>query len=794
MIRRPPRSTQSRSSAASDVYKRQEKKGADPVIAKFVRDIFRKFKTEDKHYYLNIVREKFDFFACLELKDKKKANERRQEFARMLLTSLKIIQDDTNQQEKNPDYYVTLVRDLLDHNFIDCLANVPLDKVSEYFNAILKCELEKDDVLKFVVLYRLRNLSKLASDEEKFQSFITEQLLPSNILKFANQSSDETKAYASKITKILSGVLNWNVGLILKGLNDPQYSQLYCSLLSFYLWKYHEHFINEENAQKDLIYCGESYLSYLLYFNVTQDKLQNDQSAKFYERLKDFNLGAIEDHINPPKKKDSAKPKLTNYIRILEKVESWRQGLEDQGVEPREGSYRTIIENLLTGNLNNISSLNHPIVKTYTTWSQVASAKRGEEATESIEKMTGLDESILEFLKLDPVTSQMCIFFLNFVLASKNGCLDINRLPKLIASLEKILEKMTSADPSVDLSNFGTLIPRLVVTFAGEIGKSEEITPEQRQDLIISIFKDTVLANPKVNENFPVATIYEVLDKVIDLVKSPIISIADNYFVTKIIDLLKALSKIFPMDIKPIISILKIINGDFSQIDAIVEKLTRGNKKAVKLIKDIIKQIKDLGIFGNQETARFDKVQDSGDWKEIMNKIAEGKASSKDLFRMIDKSGNGNGSIDKTEYKQLAERLGNPLSDHRINEIFAEIKKATGSTQTDLDEEEFEEALKYIQDKNIFMTLEAMGISASSLVGMLTMLLILLLLLFAFIFVGIEAFALGGAFGAVINSVIPAAVGGGLGGKKESKDEKLDDKKVAENAKKTKKILTSKNL
>jgi hypothetical protein len=180
-----------------------------------------------------------------------------------------------------------------------------------------------------------------------------------------------------------------------------------------------------------------------------------------------------------------------------------------------------------------------------------------------------------------------------------------------------------------------------------------------------------------------------------------------------------------------------------------------------------------------------------------MQKVQEGKAGSRDLFRIVDQAGNGNGCIDTEEYSTLANRLGNRLSEHRIMEIFAEIKKKSGvkeGVKLELDEDEFEEALKYLQDKNIFMTLEAMGISKSTLVGVLVMLVILLLLLFAFIFVGIEAFALGGSFGAVINSIIPAAAGTGLSAQKESKDDKLSEKNVKENSKKTKQILTSKDI
>lgn len=56
-----------------------------------------------------------------------------------------------------------------------------------------------------------------------------------------------------------------------------------------------------------------------------------------------------------------------------------------------------------------------------------------------------------------------------------------------------------------------------------------------------------------------------------------------------------------------------------------------------------------------------------------MKKIEEGKASPADMFKAIDEDGSG--SISKTEFNTLARRLGMNLSAHRVNEIFASLKK-----------------------------------------------------------------------------------------------------------------------
>jgi len=116
----------------------------------------------------------------------------------------------------------------------------------------------------------------------------------------------------------------------------------------------------------------------------------------------------------------------------------------------------------------------------------------------------------------------------------------------------------------------------------------------------------------------------------------------------------------------------------------------------------------------------------------------------------------GSGAINKTEYNNLAKRLGMNLSEHRINEIFASIKKNHAETSDDgLNKKEFGLAMKYLQQKNTNMALDFLGISPALLTSSLVLLALILILIFIFIFLGIQAFALGGTFGAIVNSILP---------------------------------------
>ena len=159
-----------------------------------------------------------------------------------------------------------------------------------------------------------------------------------------------------------------------------------------------------------------------------------------------------------------------------------------------------------------------------------------------------------------------------------------------------------------------------------------------------------------------------------------------------------------------------------------------------------------------QQTADDKKQSMSQDtWTAIFNKVKQGTALSKDLFHVLDQEGDQSGTISEKEFQTLTNRLGFKLSQHRITEIFAKVKgnKSKGVLEDQLNEREFEEALKYLETRNLDQALQLLGITPERLTGILIRLVLLLILIFAFIFSGIKAFAFGGTFGAIINSLFP---------------------------------------
>lgn len=134
------------------------------------------------------------------------------------------------------------------------------------------------------------------------------------------------------------------------------------------------------------------------------------------------------------------------------------------------------------------------------------------------------------------------------------------------------------------------------------------------------------------------------------------------------------------------------------------------------------------------------------------------------------------------------------FTDHRINEIFSSIKESSSSKDQDLNEQEFDGAMKYLQSKNTGMSLESLGISQGIMTWAIISLGIILLLLLFFIFVGIEAFALGGAMGSIINSLIPMGMGAGASGSQESKEDTLKPESIQKSVNKNKAIIESNQI
>eukprot|EP01017_Pseudomicrothorax_dubius_P025463 TRINITY_DN2755_c0_g1_i2.p1 TRINITY_DN2755_c0_g1~~TRINITY_DN2755_c0_g1_i2.p1 ORF type:complete len:733 (+),score=179.20 TRINITY_DN2755_c0_g1_i2:296-2494(+) len=228
--------------------------------------------------------------------------------------------------------------------------------------------------------------------------------------------------------------------------------------------------------------------------------------------------------------------------------------------------------------------------------------------------------------------------------------------------------------------------------------------------------------------------------------------LSNNQFKDKLIRLLTKLSEMCNLDLKALTGFLSLAAKEFERGDGLILKLSDNNRNVLNIFNETLRGLIRNKTFDDVRIPRFGLANERADWKDIMIKVKEGKAGSRDLFRLVDMSGDGNGYVSKEEFAILTRRLGNDLSDHRINEIITDVKKSSQSTETDeLDQNDFEKAIGYLTKKNVGMSLEALGINLSTLVATLVVLLLLLLILFTFIFVGISAYALGGSFGAVVN-------------------------------------------
>jgi len=232
-------------------------------------------------------------------------------------------------------------------------------------------------------------------------------------------------------------------------------------------------------------------------------------------------------------------------------------------------------------------------------------------------------------------------------------------------------------------------------------------------------------------------------------------------------------------------------------------KLAEKSHKMYNFFKDV-HSILDFSAFKNSlatrikvaDTKIYLKQADAEQWEAIKKKLDDGQVTPKELFHIVDSTGDRSGAISEDEFHRLAIRLGITLSRHRVNEIFAKVKgkAAKSGAGMDLNEKEFEKALRYLQAKNLKQALTLLGINIEKLAVMFVVLVLLLILIFVFIFFGIKGFALGGSFGSVVSSTFPVAGGVGLGKKSESEDHDLHDEKVGDACEKGGSIVKSEKL
>jgi len=166
--------------------------------------------------------------------------------------------------------------------------------------------------------------------------------------------------------------------------------------------------------------------------------------------------------------------------------------------------------------------------------------------------------------------------------------------------------------------------------------------------------------------------------------------------------------------------------------------------------------------------------------KALFNRLKEDQGTVKDLFKLMDLVGDGNGSVDFEEFTLLSRRLGRPLNKHRVKEVFSEIKSGENMDETsllELDENEFSRSLEVLKEKQVYQAMSVLGVTPEILYSYLAFLMILLMILLCFIFLGIKTFAIGGAFSAVINSMLPA-IGALTVGSNDNTKGKVNQKEV----------------
>jgi len=221
---------------------------------------------------------------------------------------------------------------------------------------------------------------------------------------------------------------------------------------------------------------------------------------------------------------------------------------------------------------------------------------------------------------------------------------------------------------------------------------------------------------------------------------------------------------LFPLPITVIEAVFKIAQFDSNAIETLLgnSKIEGYDSQKARIFTKMKEEVYKMKVYGKteaMETVIAKPKAGESELSEILKKIQNGTATTHEVFVATDREGDSSGSISKQEFAALARRLNINLTDHRVNEIFTNLKKSgTSEKDEELTEEEFAKALQYLNQKSTNMTLEALGISQSLLIVALVSLIIVLLLIFVFIFLGIQGFAVGSSFGSVVNSILPIGI------------------------------------
>jgi len=214
-----------------------------------------------------------------------------------------------------------------------------------------------------------------------------------------------------------------------------------------------------------------------------------------------------------------------------------------------------------------------------------------------------------------------------------------------------------------------------------------------------------------------------------------------------------------------VLGIVALSRGDWAGAVQLCRPFCKLDVQQLEMLTQLLPPVQKMVKLGNDPKAAMNagvgKVSGlvSSRLTQISGKLQGGKGDSGDLFALTDVDGNG--KINMEEFNMCTVRLGYKLNQSRLNEIFSKCKKDVGAQE--LTEQEFKDAMDYLQTKIASTAHGMLGKSWPMLMLFLTVQTLMLFLLICFIFLGMTAFNPGGgAFNAVINSGMTLIAGAGM--------------------------------
>jgi len=152
-------------------------------------------------------------------------------------------------------------------------------------------------------------------------------------------------------------------------------------------------------------------------------------------------------------------------------------------------------------------------------------------------------------------------------------------------------------------------------------------------------------------------------------------------------------------------AIYKLKMGDNDELQCIIGCVCGKDKEKAKNVTHFIKEIMktlDLQTFKNLLTINFNNESNLVQKViQLYKTLEDGLATEKDLFVMCDWFGDRSGTVGFDEFMILARRLGTPLTEHQVQELFASMNRVDVIPENlELNEEEFSKAIVYLREQH----------------------------------------------------------------------------------------------